>query len=198
MPVKAWASKRLDFSFDDWLFAIWACASPTGEGATERVEALWSPEGQGMVGLSVRSLFDLYLTANRWAPGDRILFTALTVADMPRIARDHGLEVASVDLDPLSTEPDLDALAAAMTPRTRVLVFHPPVWSQSGRVRCHGDGERSWRAVSGRLRRGLRRAGVEGTRDLRPNVVLLRSDQDRHRIPVAVLRGSRIPTSLRA
>ena len=123
MPVKAWASKRLDFSFDDWLFAIWACASPTGEGATERVEALWSPEGQGMVGLSVRSLFDLYLTANRWAPGDRILFTALTVADMPRIAREHGLEVASVDLDPLSTEPDLDALAAAMTPRTRVLVF---------------------------------------------------------------------------
>ena len=123
MPVKAWASKRLDFSLDDWLFALWACSSPTVEGATERVEGLWSPEGQSMVGLSVRSLFDLYLAANRWEPGDRIVFTALTVADMPRIAREHGLEVASVDLDPHSTEPDLDALAAVMTPRTRSLVF---------------------------------------------------------------------------
>jgi len=123
MPVKAWASKRLDFSLDDWLFALWACSSPTVEGVTERVEGLWSPEGQSMVGLSVRSLFDLYLAANRWEPGDRIVFTALTVADMPRIAREHGLEVASVDLDPHSTEPDLDALAAVMTPRTRSLVF---------------------------------------------------------------------------
>ena len=104
MPMKAWASKRLDFSLEDWLFAISACASPTVEGATERVEGLWSPEGHGMVGLSVRSLFDLYLTANGWNRGDRIVFTALTVADMPRIARDHGLEVASVDLDPHSTE----------------------------------------------------------------------------------------------
>lgn len=123
MLVKAWVSKRLDFSLDDWLFAMWACFSPTREGATERVEGLWSPDGQGMVGLSVRSLFDLYLTANRWASGDRVVFTALTVADMPRIAREHGLEVASVDLDPHSTEPDLEALTAAMTPRTRVLVF---------------------------------------------------------------------------
>ena len=123
MPVKAWASKRLDFSLDDWLFALWACSSPTVEGATERVEGLWSPEGQSMVGLSVRSLFDLYLAANRWEPGDRIVFTALTVADMPRIAREHGLEVASVDLDLHSTEPDLSALAAAMTPRTHSLVF---------------------------------------------------------------------------
>ena len=85
MPMKAWASKRLDFSFDDWLFALWACSSPTVEGATERVEGLWSPEGQSMVGLSVRSLFDLYLAANRWEPGDRIVFTALTVADMPEV-----------------------------------------------------------------------------------------------------------------
>ena len=121
--MKAWVSKRLDFSFEDWLFAVWACSSPTVEGATERVEGLWSPEGQGMVGLSVRSLFDLYLTANRWEPGDRVVFTALTVTDMPRIARYHGLEVASVDLDPHSTEPGLDALAAVMTPRTRLLVF---------------------------------------------------------------------------
>ena len=120
MPLKEWVSKRLDFSLGDWLFALWACSSPTVERATERVEGLW---GQGMVGLSVRSLFDLYLKANRWAPGDRIVFTALTVGDMPRIAREHNLEVASVDLDPHSTEPDIDALAAVMTPRTRSLVF---------------------------------------------------------------------------
>ncbi len=36
-----------------------------------------------MAGLSVRSLFDLWLRAQRWQPGDRIVFTALTVSDMP-------------------------------------------------------------------------------------------------------------------
>lgn len=76
-----------------------------------------------MAGLSVRSLFDLYLTAAQWDPGDRIIFTAVTIADMPRIAREHGLEVVSADLDPRTTAPDLDALRALITPRTRAVVF---------------------------------------------------------------------------
>ena len=122
MPLSAWVSKRLDFTLGDWLFALRACAT-SGGVAAERIERRWSPEGEGVVGLSVRSLFDLYLRASGWAPGDRVVFTALTVGDMPAIARAHGLEVASVDIDPDTTEPDPAALAAALTPRTRALVF---------------------------------------------------------------------------
>jgi dTDP-4-amino-4,6-dideoxygalactose transaminase len=76
-----------------------------------------------MAGLSVRSLFDLYLAVQDWEPGDRIVFTAVTVADMPRIARERGFEVATVDIDPSSTQPDLEALGAAMNSRTRAVVF---------------------------------------------------------------------------
>ena len=85
--MTAWVSKRLDFSTADWLFALKSCVLPAPADPAGRVERLWSPGGQGMAGLSVRTLFDLYLAAHGWGPGDRIVFTALTVADMPRIAR---------------------------------------------------------------------------------------------------------------
>src|SRR5206468_1097634 len=115
-----WVSKRLDFSVADWLYAAAACVTPGPTDAAERVERVWSPEGDAVSGLSVRTLFDLYLAANRdvhgWARGDRVAFTALTVGDMPRVARAHGFEVASVDLDPATTEPAPEALAALLTP----------------------------------------------------------------------------------
>ena len=120
---RAWVSKRLDLSFSDWLFAVGACLVPGGPDAASEVERVWSPQGAGMVGLSVRSLFDLYLEAAGWEAGDRIVFTAITVGDMPRIAREHGLEVVSVDLDPNDASPDVDALRASITPRTRAVVF---------------------------------------------------------------------------
>jgi dTDP-4-amino-4,6-dideoxygalactose transaminase len=120
---RAWVSKRLDLSPSDWLFAVGACLAPGVPDVTSTVEARWSPQGRGMVGLSVRSLFDLFLGAARWDPGDRIVFTAVTVGDMPRIARHHGLEVVSVDIDPGDASPDVDALRAAVTPRTRAVVF---------------------------------------------------------------------------
>jgi dTDP-4-amino-4,6-dideoxygalactose transaminase len=76
-----------------------------------------------VVGLSVRSLFDVWLAAQGWSPGDRIVFTAFTVADMPFIARRHGLEVVAVDIDPLTCEPDLDMLRAVVDARTRAVVY---------------------------------------------------------------------------
>src|SRR5207253_849748 len=100
------------FSLGDWLYGLSACAAPGGDAddAAWRVERLWAPDGSGVVGLSVRTLFDLWLAAARdvhgWADGDRIVLTALTVGDMPAIARAHGFEVASVDLDPETTAPD--------------------------------------------------------------------------------------------
>jgi len=127
MSLSVWPSKRLDLSIREWLFAAAACAVPGPAEAAERVERRWSPGCEAVVGLSVRTLFDLWLKAQRslhaWSAGDRIVFTALTIADMPAIARAHGFEVASVDIGPETTEPDLGSLAALLTPRTRALVF---------------------------------------------------------------------------
>lgn len=119
-----WPAKRLDFAPEDWMAALGACLAPGSSAqAAATLERFWAPAGDGIAGLSVRSLFDAYLAAQGWGSGDRIVFTAITVGDMPRIARDRGLEVASVDLHRATTEPDPAALAAALAPNARAFVF---------------------------------------------------------------------------
>ena len=119
-----WPCKRLDFSWADWLFAMGRCLKPPrGQDIAARVERLWSAEGDAIACLTVRSAFDLFLRAKRWGPGDEIIFTALTVPDMPRIAREHGLRVVPLDIDPLTAAWDADALERCIGPRTRAVVL---------------------------------------------------------------------------
>ena len=119
-----WPCKRFDFSWSDWLFAIRRCLKPPrGQDMAARVESLWSVEGDAMACLTVRSAFDLFLRAKRWRPGDEIIFTALTVPDMPRIAREHGLRVVPLDIDPRTAAWDVDALERCIGPRTRAVVL---------------------------------------------------------------------------
>jgi dTDP-4-amino-4,6-dideoxygalactose transaminase len=120
---KYWANKRMDGSFGDWWFAVRSCLAAPGNDAVDHVEAWSDPDEEVVVGLSVRSLFDLWLSAKGWRPGDRIVFSAFTVADMPYIARAHGLEVAAVDIDPLTGEPDIDVLRDVVDDRTRAVVY---------------------------------------------------------------------------
>ena len=119
-----WPAKRLDYAVEDWMAAVGACLAPgASAAAAASLERFWAPGGDGMAGLSVRSLFDAWLAAQAWPKGDRIAFTAITVGDMPKIARERGLQVATVDIDRRRTEPDPAALAAALAPGTRALVF---------------------------------------------------------------------------
>jgi len=112
-----WANKRLDASLSDWWFGLRGCFVPLRTDVVADVERRWSPSGEAMVGLSVRSLFDLWLSAQNWEQGDRIIFSALTIADMAFIARSHGLEVAALDIDPITGEPTLDQLAELINDR---------------------------------------------------------------------------------
>ena len=75
-----------------------------------------------MVCLSVRSAFDLLLTALSLAPGDEVAFSAVTHPDMVRIAEAHGLRALPVDLDPETLAPRADMLERAITSRTRLIV----------------------------------------------------------------------------
>jgi dTDP-4-amino-4,6-dideoxygalactose transaminase len=80
---------------------------------------------ESLVCLSVRSGFDLLLGALAWPAGDEVLVSAITIPDMSRILREHGLQPVPVDLDLATLAPDLAALERAVTPRTRaVLVAH--------------------------------------------------------------------------
>lgn len=119
-----WACKRLDLSWPDWAFAMRCCGAPPAWSPTaERIARLWSPAGDALVCLGVRSAFDLYLRTRRWKAGDEIVFSGLTVPDMPEIARRHGLRAVPLDIDPATAVWRPEDLEKAIGPRTRALVL---------------------------------------------------------------------------
>ena len=85
-------------------------------------ERLWSESGEAVACLSVRSGFDLLLSSLRLPAGSEVLMSALTVPDMPRIARHHGLIPVPVDLVENGCTPSLESLRQSVTPATRLLV----------------------------------------------------------------------------
>ena len=126
-----WPCKQLDLSWRDWRFALGYCLAPSPwEEAAERVERLW-PSGRGALAcLNVRSAFDLYLRVRRWPPGDEIVFSALTVPDMPAIARRHGLRVVPIDVDADTGAWRADDLERVIGPKTRAVVLTHPFGAQ--------------------------------------------------------------------
>ena len=79
-------------------------------------------DSSGIVCLSVRSAFELLLETLQLAPGDEIVFTAITHPDMVRIAEARGLVPIPLDLDPATLAPDAETLERVITPRSRLLV----------------------------------------------------------------------------
>lgn len=86
------------------------------------VETLWSPRGGALACSSVRSGLHLLLRALELPAGSEVLVSAVTHPDMVRIVEHHGLVPVPVDLDVAALAPRPDRLAAALTPRTRVLL----------------------------------------------------------------------------
>lgn len=121
------ARKRIDATCGDIAHGLLACAglarSARDHDAAGRPLLHARPES--LTFLSVRSGFDLLLTELAWPADDEVLVTAITIPDMSRILREHGLRPVPVDLAPDTLAPDEAALDRAVTPRTRaVLVAH--------------------------------------------------------------------------
>lgn len=90
----------LDLSARDLACAATACArQPDAAREAQALEAEWAPAGDGLAALSVRSAFDLYLTALDLPPGSEVLMSAVTIPDMVRVVREHGLVPVPVDLE---------------------------------------------------------------------------------------------------
>ena len=118
--------KRLDIGWLDLTAGTLACAAPGSRSAAqERLEETWSPLGEGLACLSVRTGFDLYLRARRWPAGSEILMTALNIPDMVRIIEGQDLVPVAVDLDLDTLLPSPEDLERSRTTRTRaILVAH--------------------------------------------------------------------------
>lgn len=113
----------LDFAVRDLAYAFRACASrPEAGTATAALETHWAPEGDGIACLSVRSAFDLYLSALALPPGSEVLLSGVTIPDMVRIVREHGLVPVPVDLHAATLFPTAHDCERAWSARSRLLV----------------------------------------------------------------------------
>ena len=84
-----WARKRIDISTIELVNATIGCFNcRSARQSTKQIEAaLASPDSHGstlVCTLSVRSGFDLLLESLAWEPGSEILFSNLTIGDMPK------------------------------------------------------------------------------------------------------------------
>lgn len=121
-----WSRKRLDISWRDLACgAMHSLVAWDRAKRQSRIEAGWSQQGDALACLSVRTGFDLFLRALDLPRGSEVLVSAVTITDMPRIIREHGLVPVPVDLDPRSMAPIEDRLRKAVTPATKaILVAH--------------------------------------------------------------------------
>lgn len=117
-----WARKRIDINTCDMMVALGYCVRPyPRQRSLENISRCFDST-QTVVCLSVRSGFDLLLQTTAWSAGSEVIFSGLTIGDMPRIAREHELKVVGVDVDWKTLAPSVDEIESKITSRTRAIV----------------------------------------------------------------------------
>jgi perosamine synthetase len=121
-----WVRKPFDIGWSDLAWAALFCLSvPNRDSLTKLLENDFSPAGDAIACLSIRSGFDAWLSAVNFPAGGEIIVSAITIPDMLRIIREHGLVPIPMDVDQSNLAVAPAQLAAALSPRTRaILVAH--------------------------------------------------------------------------
>jgi perosamine synthetase len=129
LPWAVFPRKRLDASFVDFYGAAFHCLEAAPDEArysalTESLEQAFHPlaPAQGLVTLSVRTTWDLFLGELDLPPGSEVIMSGITIKDMVSIVITHGFVPIAVDIDPATLEMDPAKLEQAITPRTRVII----------------------------------------------------------------------------
>ena len=115
-----WSRRRIDITWRDLASAA-AMFPRRRADATSAIERDFG--NKSLAVLSVRSGFDLLLSRCDFAPGDEVLMSAATIADMASIVRHHNLVPVPVDLDPATMFPTVETISASITARTRAVVL---------------------------------------------------------------------------
>lgn len=110
---------RLDIRFSE-LFKAVGTVARTAVGLS-KVSSCF-PE-QSLPCLSVRTGFDLLLSALKLEPGSEILVTNINIPDMFTIMTDHGLKVIPLAVDKDTLGVSTDQLKNAITPKTKLLLI---------------------------------------------------------------------------
>ncbi len=118
-----WVRKRIDIGWLDLAFGIRKSLWSKSRAAVRAdLEAHWSPDGDALACLSIRTGFDLLWKVLQLPPHSEILMSAVTIGDMVKIVEEHGLVPVPVDLDVSQLAPRLDAIRRAITPKTKAIV----------------------------------------------------------------------------
>lgn len=117
-----WVRKRIDIGTLDLMIAFWHCVCLRSKRASDSLADWQAISPDSLICLSVRSGFDLFLSEQDWPKNSEIIFTGLTIPDMPRIARQHQFQPISVDIDPSKLEPTANQIQRLLTPRTKAIV----------------------------------------------------------------------------
>ena len=117
-----WIRMRLDIGWLDLFSGLAYCVMPGKRSkAVEQAEQSWSCQEDFLITLSVRSAFDLTLRALQLPHESEVLLSALTVPDMVRIVRMHGLIPVPVDTDEMGNI-SAESLERAVSSRSRMVV----------------------------------------------------------------------------
>jgi dTDP-4-amino-4,6-dideoxygalactose transaminase len=121
-----WVRKVFDVAWSDLAYGIASSFAPgRRDDRAEQLERLWSERGDAIACLSVRSGFDLLLTALDLPENSEIIVSAVTIPHMLDIIRAHKLVPVPADVDMSRMELDPGVLESARSERTRaVLVAH--------------------------------------------------------------------------
>jgi len=110
----------LDLSASDLAFAL---ASTTYIARRSPIERQLEAITGGLPCLSVRTAFDLWLTAMAFPRHSDIAMSAVTLPDMARIAEHHGLVPVPIDIQQDTMAPTAAAVEAVLTTRTCAIVI---------------------------------------------------------------------------
>ncbi len=111
--------KQLDIRWRDLAAGMLRCLVPWEADLCR----LFAPGQPVLVTFAVRAGFDLFLKAQAWPAGSEILMSALTIREMADIARKHGLVPVPLDVNLEKLAPEVSAMEAAITPKTRAVVI---------------------------------------------------------------------------
>jgi dTDP-4-amino-4,6-dideoxygalactose transaminase/nucleoside-diphosphate-sugar epimerase/acyl-CoA-binding protein len=121
---------QIDISYSDLFFALmqccryWRSSMRHYQTLYQQIQELWSFDDSGVaVGLSARSLLDLYLCLKKYPEGSEvIMIPPISVPGMCHVLRYHDLSIIPVDC-PFGV--NLEAIKDAMTDKTvAIMVVH--------------------------------------------------------------------------
>ena len=124
--MKVYPRKDLDHSFKNLFSAVAIASTPNLEKKTieNEFENLWQEENL-VTGLSVRTIFDSFLTSQNFNEGSEVIMSGITIPDMVKIVESHKLKIVPVDMDMATLQVNSESISNAITGKTvMVIVAH--------------------------------------------------------------------------